>query len=165
MHRRDIDLSPVGSIEDLAEEMVGDIHDRYALSEATDKGVKSTIYHKSPDGSIGKIEGFVTEVTRSGVTFIPARGRRERTIMSYYTPFWMVVAGWGHPTPDRGEKVVSSDSGVTVTQGMYRSQDPRWVEDFLASTGKGLKALAIYRSPKFENPGKLPGHGGDSDPE
>lgn len=155
------DLEPVESIEELAEEAVDQIHTRYAIDEAADRRVKATVYHKTAVGSIGKIECFVTEVSRSGVTFIPARGRRERTIMSYYDPFWMVVAGWGHPTPEAGMRVVHSAPGVEVSQGAYRSQDPRWVEDFLASAGKGLKALASYRSGTFENPGKLPGPGED----
>jgi len=107
--------------------------------------IKATIYHKGPDGSIGKTEGYVTETSTHGVTIIPARGRRERMLMSYYTPFWMVVEGWGHPTPGNGQRVVSSGPGVTVTQGAYRSQDPRWVEDFFAGAGQGLQPLAIYR--------------------
>lgn len=149
------DFAPVHSISDLVEEAQYQDHQRLALEDAGEQ-LKATIYHKTASGSIGKTEGFVTDVNKHGVTYIPARARKERMIMSYYDPFWMVVAGWGHPTPPDPYKVVSKTPEVEVRQGLYRSTDPRWVADFMADIGEKLKPLAVFDSGDFKVHGKVP---------
>lgn len=105
---------------------------------------KVTIYHKGPVG-IGKIEAArVTEISEHGVTFVLRRGRRPHMLMSYYTSFWMVVAGWGHPEPDSAMVPLPSAPGVTVSRSKYRSCDPRWVSDFMEAIGGSLTPIAVY---------------------
>jgi hypothetical protein len=113
---------------------------------------KVTIYCKAAGGNIARIEGYFIRVEDHGpnlgadVIFIKKRGRSECTVMSYYSSFWMVVDGWGHPQPDGlflpGSR---SETGCEVARGRYRSCDPSWVGDFLADAGAELKPIAMYR--------------------
>jgi hypothetical protein len=58
----------------------------------------------------------------------------------------MVVDGWGHPEPDGlFLPATRSETGCEVARGRYRSCDPSWVGDFLASAGAELKPIAMYR--------------------
>lgn len=127
-----------------------------AQFEAKDKGEKVTIYSKAPVG-IAKAEGFLTGVNDSMVTYIPKGGRRERAVMSYYAPFWMVVKGWKQPEPsDPFGKDTSSTKGVSVQKAHYRSTDPRWVSDFLEGPGKSLKPLAVHQNGSLKTYGNVP---------
>ncbi len=66
--------------------------------------------------------------------------------MSYYSSFWMVVEGWGHPEPHGlFLPATQSETGCEVARGCYRSCDPSWVGDFLAGAGAELKPIAVYR--------------------
>jgi hypothetical protein len=151
------DYRPISSLNDLILEAADEARSAYALDEGDEKGLKASLYHKTAVGSIGKVECFITDVNKDGVTFIPARGRSERTLMSYYDPWWMIVAGWGHPSPDGAWRDGSSNQpGLTIHQSKYRRHDDRWVSDFLEGPGKSLKPLAIYDGNKLEIHGKVP---------
>lgn len=103
-----------------------------------------TIYLKSALG-VSQLEGYLTEVhSPGGVSYVPKRGRKERMIMTYYSPFIMVVKGWGHPDPDSPWQHVSENEETVVQKGRYRSVDPRWVEDFLLGPGKALKPIVLF---------------------
>jgi len=56
-----------------------------------------TIYYTGAMGNIAKMEGALTDMSYNGVAgtvdYIPKGGRRERTIMTYYSPFILVVKG------------------------------------------------------------------------
>lgn len=132
------------------------VEDDEGLQEAKEKGEKVTIYSKAPVG-IAKAEGFLTGVNDSMVTYIPKGGRRERAVMSYYAPFWMVVKGWKQPEPsDPFGKDTSSTKGVSVQKAHYRSTDPRWVSDFLEGPGKSLKPLVVHQNGSLKTYGNVP---------
>lgn len=113
---------------------------------------KVTIYSKSPLGSISKVEGVLTGVDYNGVggqvSFLPKGGRRERGLMTYYSPFILVVEGWGKPDPDSGYLPAepSTNPNVSVSRGRYRSQDPRWISDFMEGPGKTLRPLVLFEN-------------------
>lgn len=123
---------------------------------ATTKGPKVTIYSKGPAGNIIRTEGLLTAIHNSAgwanVAFIPKGARREAMIMSYYSPFWMVVEGWGHPEPQGlYDPATERGSGeVTSMRGRYRSQDPRWEKDFYNSLFDKLKSkiIAVHKEGK-----------------
>jgi hypothetical protein len=111
-----------------------------------------TIYCKAAGGNIARIEGYFVRVEGHGpdlgadVVFIKKRGRTECTVMSFYSSFWMVVDGWGHPEQDGlFLPATRSETSGEVARGRYRSCDPSWVRDFLASAGAELKPIAMYR--------------------
>lgn len=108
---------------------------------------KVTIYFKAPMG-IGKVEGRLTEVNDpGGVSYIGKGGSREKMIMTYYSPFILVVEGWNKPDPDSiWDPATRQEGGGVVTQrGRYRSTDPRWESDFLAGPGKSLKQIVLFK--------------------
>jgi len=128
------------------------------MASAKPTGPKVTIYFKAVLG-IGKKEGIVQYASKHRVQFM-AKGARTRAsvIDSYYSPFFLVVAGWGHPEPDSmwDPAKTSTSGGVTTQHGRYTSTDPRWVDDFLSGPGKGLKPLAMLKDGVFTNPGNIP---------
>jgi hypothetical protein len=111
-----------------------------------------TIYFTSLYG-IGKVEAKeIVEVTEmGGVEYLPLRGRRNRVIMPYYSPFILVLNGLNLPEP--GDPFLPPEegatAGVTTQRGKYRSTDPRWVSDLLETLPSNLKPVV-----KFED-GKL----------
>jgi hypothetical protein len=121
-----------------------------------DRGQKVTIYSKGAGGNIVKAEGYLKEASDHGVKYIPKRGKRERMVMTYYSPFIMVVSGWKRPDPDSLYDPATADTsgGVTTTRGRYRGTDPRWVEDFLMKI-PGLKPIALYRGGKLQGPVRM----------
>jgi len=108
-------------------------------------GQRVTVYFSGPMGAIGSKEGTLSAVDAHGVDFIPKGGRREHRIMTYYSPFIMVVSGWGKAKPSSGMvPVASSTPGVTVSRGLYRSTDPRWVSDFMRDVGNKYAPIALF---------------------
>lgn len=108
-------------------------------------GQRVTVYFTGPMGSIGSKEGTLSAVDAHGVDFIPKGGRREHRIMTYYSPFILVVNGWGKAKPSRGMvPVASSTPGVTVSRSLYRSADPRWVSDFMRDIGNKYAPVALF---------------------
>lgn len=122
----------------------------------TARGNKVTIYCKAPGGSIARTEGYLVRIEEhtcggADVVFVKKGGKLECTVMSYYSPFWLVVDGWNHPTPDSlfMPAEPSATAGVEVARGRYRSCDPRWVSDFFAGTGAELKPRAMFKDGKL----------------
>lgn len=121
--------------------------------KTNNRGNKVTIYCKAPGGCIARTEGYFVRVEEhncpgggADVVFIKKGGRLECTVMSFYSSFWMVVDGWGHPDPDSLFLAAErSESGVETARGRYRSCDPRWIADFFAGAGRGLKPRAMFR--------------------
>ena len=118
-------------------------------------GVKATIYMSSAYGAITKVEGTATAVNYSDagglqLYYVPKGGKRERLIMSYYTPFIFVVKGWGHPTPGDGftAPVAGATPGVTTRRSRYMSHDDRWVSDFMTEIGHRFKPILVYKDSK-----------------
>jgi hypothetical protein len=108
-------------------------------------GQRVTVYFSGPMGAIGSKEGTLSAVDAHGVDFIPKGGRRAHRIMAYYSPFIMVVNGWGKAKPGSGMvPVASSTPGVTVSRGLYRSHDPRWVSDFMRDVGNKYAPIALF---------------------
>lgn len=127
------------------------------MPSAKPTGPKVTIYFKGVLG-ISKKEGIVQYANKHRVQYM-AKGARTRAsvIDSYYSPFFLVVAGWGHPDADTAwQPPEQSAPGVTVQKSKYTSTDPRWVDDFLAGSGRGLKPLAMLKNGTFTNPGNIP---------
>jgi hypothetical protein len=122
----------------------------FQLAAAMVKGPKVTIYSKGPAGNVVKKEGFYSDANTGGVTFVPKRGRRETMIMTYYSPFIMVVMGWGKPDPEGiwGE-TIQSGPGATVQKGRYRGTDPRWVGDFLKAN-PALQPVVLFQDGKLK---------------
>jgi len=118
---------------------------RYAAA-----GPQVSIYHLGAAGQLQKIEGFLTGFSAlGGVKFIPKRGRQERMIMTYYSHYINVVAGWGHPDPQSmwDESTRQEGDGVVTQRGRYRSTDPRWITDFMNSpAGKSLKTILLFEN-------------------
>jgi hypothetical protein len=125
-----------------------------------EKGEKVTIYHVAPLGGLVKTEGYLKGVSKSGVTFVPKKGRRERMIMSYYDPFWLVAKGWGHPDPKNPQRIVSKTGGVVVSKPKYGGVKGtiRHAEDFMATVGKDLKSktMAVYQGKSLKTYGNVP---------
>jgi len=120
------------------------------------KGEKVTIYFSSPMGAIDKVEGYLSSVSEHTVDFVPKRGRNEATIMSYYTPFWMVVKGWNLPAiKTTAWRDVRQEKGVMSATSKYTAYDPRWISDFMTAGGKKLKPMAIYHNRKLRTFGKV----------
>jgi len=108
-------------------------------------GQRVTVYFSGPMGAIGSKEGTLSAVDAHGVDFIPKGGRREHRIVTYYSPFIMVVSGWGKAKPGSGMvPVASSTPGVTVSRSLYRSHDPRWVSDFMRDVGNKYAPIAMF---------------------
>lgn len=112
---------------------------------------KVTIYHKGAAGNILRTEGHLVRIDAretggADVVFVKKGGRHEVAVMSYYSSFWLVVDGWGHPQPDDlflpARETVT---GCMVARGRYRSCDPAWVQDFMRSVGADLRPIAMYR--------------------
>jgi|GEM_PF-2750703 len=116
---------------------------------------KATIYFKGPLG-ISKTEGHLTSVDAGGaggmVNYIPKGGRRERGIMTYYSPFIMVVEGWNKPDPDTAFEEIGEGKtpGVSLSKGKYMSADPRWVSDFMDAIGKRMRPLVLFEDGKLK---------------
>jgi hypothetical protein len=79
---------------------------------------KVTIYCKDAAGNIVQHEVHFLRVVDHGtngadVVFRKKRGRSEYVVSSFYSSFWEVVDGWGHPRPDslyaRGGDHIRSD--------------------------------------------------------
>lgn len=125
-------------------------------------GPKVTIYSTGVVGAIVKSEGVLTKITKGGVSYIPKKARKERMIMGYYSPFWMVVEGWGHPDPGDmwDPEKTSTGGGVTVQTAKYMGHDPRWRGDFMDAVGNKLasKVIAVYqdRTLRIEKPNLVP---------
>lgn len=121
-------------------------------------GPKVTVYFKGILG-ISKREGVLQYANKHRLTYM-AKGARSRVsvVDSYYSPFFVAVAGWGHPDPgtDWEPAEPGSSPGVSVQKSKYTSTDPRWVDDFLAGPGKGLKPLVMLKNGTFSNPGNIP---------
>jgi hypothetical protein len=81
------------------------------------------------------------------VTFVPKGGRRARTMVQTHAPDVLVLEGHGHMDPDGAfvPSGIPSGPGVTVTQGRYRSNDPRWGQDFSAR----VSTYVLQRRPKI----------------
>ncbi len=111
---------------------------------------KVTIYSKGVAGAIVRCEVHFVRIVDHGangadVVFRKRRGRAEYVISSFYSSFWTVVDGWGHPVPDSLFTTrVQTASGVEVARGRYRSCDPAWVSDFLGGAGADLPFRAMF---------------------
>jgi hypothetical protein len=117
---------------------------------------KVTIYHNGGAIGIGKTEAKLIAVTggdMSGpgghVFYSKKGGRNIQVLMPYYSPFWVIVDGWGQPNPDDPYVPLGGD-GVSVSKSKYMSADPRWETDFLDGIGKKLKVLAQLRNKKMK---------------
>lgn len=118
---------------------------------ADDKGKKVTIYHKGRAGGVVRVEGFLQEVNvPGGVTYIPKRGRRAQMIMTYTSPFIMVVEGWNKPEPPDSMETLKDDGKVIVQRGMFRSNDPRWIELFMDKVGKRLRPIVLIEGGRLK---------------
>ena len=118
---------------------------------AEDRGPKVTIYHKGRAGAVIKVEGFLDSVNvPGGVTYIPKRGRRSQMIMTYTSPFIMVVSGWNKPEPPDAMETLSDDGKVTVEKGLFRSNDPRWIELFMDKVGKRLRPIVLIEGGRLK---------------
>jgi len=138
------------------------------LSEATGeaaKGPKVTIYHKGRGGNILRSEGTLASIwempSGSNVGYIPRGSKKEDMVMSYYSPFWMVVEGWGHPKPEglydpgEGQTEVGvaphwgpfSIGSVSTGRSRRMSTDPAWVTNFYNGLFEKLRAkiIAVYK--------------------
>lgn len=118
------------------------------VSAATKDGF--TIYCKGVIG-IDKVEAkAITSVTPHAIEFTPIRGKRTRIIMTYYSPFILVLPGRGYPEPDAkfGPEEESKTAGVTTSKGRYRGSDPRWVTDMMAKLGN-VKPLVKFEEGKL----------------
>ena len=113
---------------------------------------KVTIYAKGAAGNIGRHEVHFVRVVDHGtngadVVFRKRRGRAEYVVSSFYSSFWAVVDGWGHPKPDSlYARTEETAAGVTVSYGRYRSCDPSWIADFLSGAGATLKFRAMFHN-------------------
>jgi hypothetical protein len=112
---------------------------------------KVTIYCKGVAGNIVRLEGHLVRIVDHGtngadVVYQKPRGRADYVVSSYYSSFWAVVDGWGHPAPDSLFLAAKETApGVTVEHARYRSCDPSWVADFFAGAGVNLQLRAMFR--------------------
>jgi hypothetical protein len=112
---------------------------------------KVTIYCKGVAGNIVRLEGHLVRIVDNGtngadVVYRKPRGRADYVVASYYSSFWLIVDGWGHPAPDSLFMPAKETApGVTVAHARYRSCDPSWVADFFARAGVNLRVLAMFR--------------------
>jgi hypothetical protein len=138
-------------------------------AQKASKGPKVTIYSQGAFGAIDKVEGYLAGVRGHGkgsapgamVDYVGKRGRKVRTVWSMYSPFIMVVEGWGHPDPESLYDPATATGGeVTTMRGRRRGTDPGWVDSFLAGPGKKLKSkiVAIFKDGKLsiKKPGVIP---------
>jgi len=112
---------------------------------------KVTIYCKGAAGNIVRQEVHFLRVVDHGangadVVFRRPRGRAAYVVSSYYSSFWTVVDGWGHPSPDSlYARAEDTASGATASYGRYRSCDPAWLADFLAGAGANLRFRVMFK--------------------
>jgi hypothetical protein len=112
---------------------------------------KVTLYYKGLAGNIVREEGHLVRIKDHGtngadIVYRKRRGRADYVVSSYYSSFWAIVDGWGHPAPDGLFRAAEETApGVTVAHGRYRSCDPSWVEDFFTGAGADLKVRAMFR--------------------
>lgn len=134
---------------------------------------KVTIYSIGQAGQIVRSEGRLVGIVQhagANVVYMPKRGKKEDVIPSYLSPFWMVVEGWGHPSPSSAWEKTSKSAikGVRVQKGRYRGTDPRWVKDFLDSIGNRLhsKIIATFNGGKLKimKPSLIPSQNEDREP-
>lgn len=143
----------------VAAERAADAHGKAKPNPAKRKnpptGERVTIYFTGPMGNIGSKEGSLAGVDAHGVEFIPKGGRREHRIMTYYSPFIMVVRGWGKAKPSSGFGPASvGANGVTTRRGLYRSHDPRWVSDFMRDIGGRFHPIAMFENGQLVSGGE-----------
>ncbi len=84
------------------------------------------------------------------VHFIPKRKRKVRQYVEGYKPYALILAGWGHPSPDDPFVPVRSDDKVEVSQSRYTLFDERWDTDFDSKIDAyvallGVEVVADYR--------------------
>lgn len=132
----------LAGVQSMSKETARKIASLWMAKRAAPEGPQVTIYMKGALG-IDKVEGVLTGVDNHGVDFIKRRARRESRIMTYYSPFIMVVKGWGLPDPDSPWGAEEGSGPVTTQRSRYRSTDPRWVTDFLEGPGSSLRSRVI----------------------
>jgi hypothetical protein len=117
---------------------------------------KVTLYYQGAVGNIVAKEGRYTRHGTGGVHYVPKGGRKERLIMPYYSPFIMVVRGWGHPEPQSlyDPSTRREEGDVTTVRGRYRGRDPRWVSDWLTGPAAELPVLVLYQGGKIVSEGR-----------
>ena len=87
---------------------------RVSAAAVSPKGY--TIYFTGVYGIDKKEAKSIEEVTKSGLDFVEKRGRRVKTIMSYYAPFILVIEGTNLPDPADAFESPSTDGKGTTTQ-------------------------------------------------
>ena len=108
-----------------------------------------TIYFNGTYG-IAKAEAkSIEEVTSSSIDFVAKGGRRVKTIMTYYSPFILVVEGLNLPDPaDPFAPAETGANGVTTQRGRMNGTDPRWVSELLESL-PNLKEVVKFTDGKL----------------
>lgn len=125
-----------------------------SLSEQS-QGEKVTIYSRSMLGYV-KTEGFLGCADPGGNTlrFTPKGKRKERVLMSYYSPSWYVFKGWGHPEPPESmgpEEVVGDpEQGLTVQKGRHSAMSQEWDTEFAEFAKKLGKPWATRLDRRFD---------------
>lgn len=126
--------------------MLDKYYPNHTMRCAADAEIKVTIYSLSSGmPGLGQREGKLVAVSKSGVYYIPKGARKEQMIMTYYSPFIMVVEGWNKPTPGSPWELVSDDGNAQVSKGKYPgSKSQGYADDFLQGAGKNLKPVVMY---------------------
>ena len=90
------------------------------------------------------------------VHFVPKRCRKARGIQGSYSPWILVLDGWGHPKMDVWQPA-REEHGCIVQEALYGGCDPRWDTDadtkldaYIAETG--VDVVGDYRHTKGFNP-------------
>ena len=109
---------------------------------------KYTIYFKGALGITSVTAKTITEVSPYYLSFIPVRGRREKSIQTYYSGFIAVIEGAG-PTPDSPweEETDGASTGVKLSRGRHSGMSPEWVKEIMAKIPKN-RIKVLYENGK-----------------
>ena len=114
---------------------------------------KVTVYYRG-DFGINQIEGYLIEAgfqkfaqyDKKPFIEILRKRRRAADRMNFgFGCYCVVVDGWGHPKPNNFKKP-EVKNGLVVSEGKYRSCDPRFNSDFDVTLDQsGLTVLYDFR--------------------
>lgn len=109
------------------------------MSQANEK---VTIYCNNALAGLNKVEGRLVDIHyyehgyHAGevcyVDYIPKGGRRSRRILTFYSPFIMVVKGWKRPDPASAfGPAEDHGNGVSVSRARYMGTSRGYEREFL----------------------------------
>jgi len=133
-------------------------------SEFKDKLV--TYYYSSEFGmGINKIEGKLLDIgfekyaqydNAFFISLIPKGKKKGLKFRQTYNPYAIVIAGVGHPNPDKTMELVKEDKDAKVSKSKHLSFSENWVLEFNTKINKyltldAIKIIADVRENKLEN--------------